>query len=265
MINLLVSDFYKLKKNKAFLICVILCIVIGALMVPAYEANLQADLKYESTDHDYVEALEISLQTSAVWALKKFLPFNYNALLIGIFIAVFITSEFTYGTVKNTLSRGVERSKIFLSKFLVCSAAALLMQILFILMLVISGSIVWGYDTHSISSFSGVIRVVLTQLLAILSFTALFTFISTAIRAYGGAIAIIILYTTVISTVLTAFSLIFGFRESTRDYWLGGVIYKLAAVTPLPGDVSHGITVVLIWGILSLVIGIILFKKMDVK
>jgi len=265
MINLLVSDFYKIKKNKAFLICAILCIIIGALMVPAYEANLQADLQYDPADHDYQEALEISLQTSAVWSLKKFLPFNYSALIIGIFIAIFITSEFTYGTVKNTLSRGVDRSKVFLSKFIVCSVAALLMQILFILMLVISGSIVWGYDPHGISSFSGVIRVVLTQLLAILSFTALFTFISTAIRAYGGAIAIIILYTTVISTVLTAFSLIFGFGESARDYWLGGVIYKLATVTPLPGDVAHGITVVLVWGILSLVIGIILFKKMDVK
>jgi len=265
MLNILKADFYKLKKNKAFFVCGILCFIFSILMIVSYEANLQSDLKFEPTDHDYVRALEISGQTSAVWALKKFLPMNYNALLIGIFIAIFITSEFTYGTIKNTLSRGVARSKMFLSKFLVCSAAALFMQILFISMLLITSSIIWGYDPQGISSFSGLITVVLSQLLAILAFTALFTFISTAVRANGSAIAIIILYTTVITTVISAFSLIFGFGDNAKDYWLGGVIYKLAAVTPVHGDVAHGIIVVAVWGILSLAAGIMLFNKMDIK
>lgn len=266
MLNIIKSDFYKLKKSKAFWICVVLCAVFGVFAVVAFQANIQFDLSSQNpADHDYLQALELTKVTSGVWGLQQFLPLNFNTLIVGVFIAIFVTSEFGYGTMKNTLSRGADRVKVFFSKLVVCGTAAVFMQILFIASLLASGSIVWGFDTHSIATTGGLIRILLSQILVILSFTVLFTAISTAIRSNGGSIATNILCSTMISTFFNALNILFNYKIAVNDYWIGGVVEKLANFNPASGDILHGILVVLAWGAVSMIIGTTLFKKMDVK
>ncbi|MCL2816536.1 MAG: ABC transporter permease [Oscillospiraceae bacterium] len=264
MLNIIKTDFYKLKKSKAFWICAALCIVFGVMMVIAVQADTQMELR-SGSGHDYEQALAISEQAGGVWALGQFLPMNFSALIVGIFISVFVTSEFSYGTIKNTLSRGADRAKVFLSKFFVCGTAAVIMQILFIAALIAAGSAVWGYDPHGIASFGGLISVFLSQLFVIIGFAALFTFISTTIRANGGSIAVNILCSTVISNLFSALGMLLGIKIALNDYWIGGVVSKLATVTPASGDTAHGLIVTAAWGIASIITGIVLFKKMDVK
>lgn len=266
MLNIIKSDFYKLKKSKAFWICAALCVVFSVLSVVAYQANIQRDLSFQNpADHDYIQALELTKHVSAVWGLEQFLPLNFNILIVGVFIAIFVTSEFTYGTMKNTLSRGADRVKVFFSKVTVCGTAAVIMQVLFLSGLLVAGSIVWGFDPHGISTIGSLLRVLLLQLLVILAYTTLFTFISTAIRSNGGSIATNILCATMISTFFSALNMLFGYKIVVNDYWIGGVVSKLATFAPASGDVLHGILVVFAWSIASLLVGIILFKKQDVK
>jgi len=265
MLNILKSDFYKLKKSKAFWICTALCLVFGVLMVTAFHVEIQSDLsRFGPGDHDYDNALLKSQAASAVWGLEQFLPMNFNVLLVGVFIAVFVTSEFSYGTIKNTLSRGADRVKVFFSKFIVCGLAAVIMQTLFISALLTAGSIVWGFDPHGLSTPGSLLSVILSQMLAILSFAALFTFISTAMRSNGGSIATNIICSTMVSMLFTALSMLFGGNIVLNDYWIGGVVSKLATVTPASGDVAHGIIVTAAWGIASVLVGTTLFNKMDV-
>ena len=264
MRNIIKADFYKLKKSKAFWICAALCLMLGVVMVAAIHAETQIDLQ-AGAGRDYESAVATAAQASGVWALKQFMPMGISALVVGIFIAVFISAEFSYGTIKNTLSRGADRAKVFLSKFLVCGTAAVIMQLLFVVALITAGSIAWGYDPHGVASLGGLISVILSQLFVIIGFTALFTFISTSIRANGGSIAVNILCSTVISSLFSALALLFGIKIAVNDYWIGGVVSKLASVTPVTGDVTHGLIVVAVWGIASIIGGIALFKKMDVK
>lgn len=99
----------------------------------------------------------------------------------------------------------------------------------------------------------------------ILSFAMLFTCVSTAVRSNGGSIAVNILCATVISTLFTAIGLLLGTNIALNDYWIGGVVSKLADVTSASGDVIHGIIVAAAWGIASIIAGITLFQKADVK
>ena len=264
MLNILKADFYKLKKSRFFWICLALCLVFGIVMVVAIQAETQIDLQ-SGAGHDYETALETAANASAVWGLKRFLPTNFSALIAGVFIAVFVTSEFSYGTMKNTLSRGADRAKVFFSKFLVCGAASLAMQVLFLAGLIAAGTVVWGYDPQGIATPGGLAGVILSQLLVMLGFTALFTFTSMAIRANGGAIAVNILCSTMISMAFSALGMLLGIKIAVNDYWIGGVVEKLATIPAVSGDVLHGILVVLAWGVASLAVGTTLFKKMDVK
>lgn len=266
MLNILKSDFYKLKKSKAFWICTALCIAFAVLMVVAMQMGMNKAISNPNPfDAENVSMIEMALNASGIWALEYFLPFGFNIIFIGVFIAIFISSEFGFGTMKNTLSRGADRIKVFLSKFVVSSCAALVMLFAFILTLIATGTIVWGFDTGGILTFSGILGLVSMQSLLIIAFAAFFTFVSMTMRSNGGAIATNIICVTMASTLLGAISMLFGGSIDLSQYWLSDTVSKLATLTPVSGDVTQGVLIALGWIIASLLVGTILFKKQDVK
>ena len=262
MINILKSDFYKLKKGKAFWICIALCIAFAIFMVVAIQTGMNRAIANPTLDAENAQLIEMSKQASGVWALQYFLPMGFNIVFIGIFVAIFVSSEFTFGTMKNTLSRGADRIKVFFSKFTVCSCAALVMLIAFILAILASGTILWGFGTVTLSAM---LNMVLLQALLIIAFTALFVFISMTMRSNGGAIATNIICVTMASTLLGALSMLFGGSIDLSQYWLSTSVSKLATLTPASGDVVSGIIIAICWAVGSILIGTILFKKQDVK
>jgi len=262
MLNILKSDFYKLKKSKAFWICTALCVLFAIFMVSAMQMGMSRAIG-DPNNPEYASMLEMSTQASGIWALQYFLPMGFNIVFIGVFVAIFVSSEFGFGTMKNTLSRGSKRIKVFFSKFIVCSCAALGMLFAFMLALVASGAIVWG--SFGIATFLGMLSMIWLQALLIIAFTALFTFISMSMRSSGGAIATNIICVTMASTLLSAISMLFGGSINLSDYWLSSSVSKLATLAPASGDVVTGILVAAGWGIASLLVGTTLFKKLDVK
>lgn len=264
MLNILKSDFYKLRKSKAFWICTFLCIAFAFLMVSALQVGITRAIA-NPNDPELAQMLEMQPQLSGVFAVTTFLPMGFNIIFVGVFIAIFVSSEFAFGTMKNTLSRGAERIKVFFSKFVVCGSAALVMLLAFIATLLTAGSIMWGFDPGGIATYSGLLGIVLLQALMIIAFTALFVFISMTMRGTGGAIATNIICVTMASTLLSAISMLFGGAINLSDYWLMWGVEKLAAISPPSGDIWQGIFIALGWGIASMVIGSVLFKKIDVK
>jgi len=96
---------------------------------------MQAGISRVPSMSDHQEAAQFTAlaeKASGVFALEQFLPVGFNLIFIGVFVAIFVSSEFGFGTMKNTLSRGAERIKVFFSKFIVCSGAALVMLFLFL-------------------------------------------------------------------------------------------------------------------------------------
>jgi len=264
MLNILKSDFFKLKKNRSFWVCVLVCIAFGVLMVVAMQVGMSRAVA-NPNDPEFGQMVDMISKASGVWALEYFLPMGFHIMIVGIFVAIFISSEFSFGTIKNTLSRGADRAKVFFSKFLVCSSAALVMLFMFIIAILTAGSIVWGYDINGIATFSSMLGMVSLQSLVIVAYTALFTFVSMTIRANGGAIATNIICTMMASTLLGAISMLFGGNINLSDYWLEWAASKLATLTPASGDVMQGIIIAVAWGIASILIGTVLFKKQDVK
>jgi len=266
MLNILKSDFYKLKKSKAFLVCTILCIAFAVLMVTAMQVGMnQALANPNSNDPEMMQFAEMASQASGIWALTYFLPMGFNIIFVGVFVAIFVSSEFGFGTMKNTLSRGADRIKVFFSKFVVCSCAALVMLFAFIVALLTAGSILWGFDPSGIVTLSNMLGMISLQSLMIVAFTALFVFISMTMRGTGGAIATNIICVTMASTLFGAISMLFGGSINLSDYWLSWGVSKLATLAPPSGDVVQGILIALGWGIASIVAGTTLFKKIDVK
>ncbi|MFP3155008.1 ABC transporter permease [Lachnospiraceae bacterium ZAX-1] len=268
MRNILKSDFYKLKKSKAFWICAVLSLVLGVFLVIAMQAGMniaQSELERVATDPEYRSMLAMVPNAGGAWMLGNILSMGLNTIFVGVFVGIFVSSEFVYGTMKNTISRGAGRIKVFASKFFVCACAALLMLLTFMAAALVTGTAIWGFDPNGIVTVSGMLGMILPQVLLTLAFTALFTFISTTLRSSGGAMAVNIICVTMASTLLSALNTLFGGRINLNHYWIGGAMNKLATITPASDDIVRGVIIAVCWRVAALLFGTIVFKKRDVK
>ena len=240
MLNLLKSDLYKLAKSKTFLLGLLACVVLTIPIVFVM----------------YIEP-DMFQYTGGAGAIVGLLPMNLHLYFVGAFVAIFITSEFHYGTMKNILSRGSGRIAVFFSKFIVCSLAAILLLLVFILTIVVMGSILFGYDPDGISTTAGLINLIFFQSLMTVAYTALFTLISIAIRNLGGAIVTNIMFIAMGSTILA----VMGLANFTLDFGINA----LATFTPYPAHITQGVVIALAWGVVSIILSLVLFIKQDVK
>lgn len=263
MLNIIKSDFYKLIKSKAFWICVIICVGYAILSVGAYQGVISSAVA-DPNHSEHANMVKMASEVSGAWSLEYFAAMGFQFLIIGIFIATFLAPEFSYGTMKNGLSRGANRIKVFLSKFLVSSCASVFMILLYIPVLLLAGTVVWGFDPNGIFSLSGFMSILSTQMLLAIAFAALFTFISMSIRSYGGAMATSIMCIIMGGKLFSSIGSITGLTTLDK-FWLEWGYSNMSKFDPVSGDLMFGIFVALGWMIVSIVVGSILFKKMDVK
>jgi ABC-type transport system involved in multi-copper enzyme maturation, permease component len=267
MLNILKSDFYKLKKSSAFWICTALCVVFGVMMVFYMQRQLAA-AQLPGHDHDLDPLIPLLPHLSGVFMMGNLMSVLGNTphiLIMGVFTAIFVSSEFIFGTMKNTLSRGAERTKVIFSKFIVCSIASLVMLGVYTLATLITGTMVWGFDPQKAATFSGILPMLLTQSILVLSFTMIFVFTSMSMRSNGGAIAVNVICVVLVSLLLSAISSLLGPTVDLGKYWLTNNIATLATISPASGDIIQGIFVALGWSVAAILAGIGLFKTQDVK
>jgi ABC-type transport system involved in multi-copper enzyme maturation permease subunit len=244
-------DFYKLRKSKAFWICIFVSIGLAVLFVALLQTG--------------VTNAEDVAGRGAAEMLAEVLVTGFNLIVIAAFVSIFITTEFQYGAMKNTLSRGAERDKVFFSKFIVSSCAALVILIAFILAFLATGSTLWGYDPNGIGVFSGLIAMVSLNALMVVAYTALFTFTSITLRGTASAIATNAGCLAIVSLLLGAVSALFSETFNLADYWIGWGVSNLATLTPASGDIVQGIIIALAWGVVSIMLGMTFFQRQDVK
>lgn len=267
MLNILKSDFYKLRKSRAFWICTALCVAFGVMMVFYMQRQLAA-AQLPGHDHDLDPLLPLLPHLSGVFMMGNLMSVLGNSphiLVMGVFAAIFVSSEFIFGTMKNTLSRGAERVHVIFSKFIVCGFASLVMLGVYTLATLITGTMVWGFDPQKAATFSGILTMLLMQALLVLSFTMIFVFTSMSMRSNGGAIATNVICVVVVSLLLSAISSILGPTVDLGKFWIKDNIAAFATISPVSGDITQGILVAVGWSAAAMLAGIGLFKKQDVK
>jgi len=120
MLKLLEADFYKMLKNKGFWIFTILTIFFQAISIPLSN----------SENNSYDE----------IFFSNKFLY-----LFACIFVSNFIRAEFRVGSMRNIVSRGHIRNKIYFSKIISCFCACQIFLLTGVLTDIILGGIIRGF------------------------------------------------------------------------------------------------------------------------
>jgi|BioPla2DNA2_1021312.scaffolds.fasta_scaffold10041_4 ABC-2 type transport system permease protein len=267
MTKLLKSNFYRLFKSRAFYICTI--VYTGLMTLSLVLLKLLDNLFDDSSSAEEISFL--NLKDGIGLGIANFSD-GQVLLFLAIFISIFITAEYTYGTMKNIVSKGFEKYKIYLSYVITLTLAAYIMVAFCFLITTITGSIITG----SIASYNGpvllkTLRLVVIEMLLHSAITSVFVMVAMTIRSNGGVIAINICILMFGSMAYEILNLIvknlleIDTKLNFGDYSLQNNIYAAGQTLDNGGEIIRPILVGLFFLVISTALGILAFRKSDVK
>lgn len=264
MSNILKSDFYRLFRSKAFYICTLIATLVFAS--GAFLTKWANELLAKNQNLDTVP--ELPFQSGIYYGIGAFTDGSIN-LYMAVFIAIFVTAEFVYGTIKNTVSKGFSKIHIYVSKLITMVTASFIMMFIMFVFGVIAGTMVsgnFGEATENLTMYA--LRAIGIELLLHTALASIFVMIAMLVRNNGGTIAInVIGIITFGSVIYQLLDMLFSndFNTSFAKYGLQNNIGFFYNNLNLPmEDIVRAIGVGVVFFVVSFVIGLSVFKNSDV-
>ena len=131
MNKLLSAEFMRLYKSFVFKLCLIFSAGLGvfAVIIRWLDIRKHADT-YAQLSVEYRNADGLIFVGSL-----------YMIFAVAVFVSIFVGTEYSDGTIRNKLTIGHKRSKIYFSKLIVCAAVTFTINILYIVVVLLFGNI----------------------------------------------------------------------------------------------------------------------------
>jgi len=266
MKNLLQSDFYRLFRSKSLYICTFVAALLMALNIFILDWSIKIASSVEST----AAAMPFTVNpfTNGIsYGMTSFTGGDVH-MFIAIFTAIFITAEFSHGTMKNVVSKGFHRTQIYFTKLITMTAAAFLMMLVMFVVGTIAATIVTG----TLGDITGVLigqmlKTIGMELLLHTSLIAIFVMIAMTIKNIGGVIAIDIIGVITLSG-LVYIILEFLFKNTihfTKYSLINNIKFYYMNTTAIGEDYLRSIIVGIAFLAVATTLGIFAFVKTDVK
>lgn len=214
-------ELRKLFRKPSFYIC--LAVLAGLTFMSIYSTYALSKLFLNEAGIELAPSALAGLGgVTAADQLRRALGSSNVTLILGIFTALFICSDYMEGTAKNIIGRGYTRSAWLTAKLGTVLIAAAVFAV--VCLAVTFAASVSFFGTGDIKK-AGLFPAIPLQLLLILAHAALFTLFSLLIRKNGGAIAMNLLVPSVVSLIVTLLDvLVFEEESKLAEYWLPNVL-----------------------------------------
>ncbi len=260
MSKLLRSDFYRLFRSISFYICTIVAMGLMAINI------ILMDMANKMTEGETVFDITSRYKDGISYGLTAFSNGNVQ-MLLSIVLAIFVTAEFSHGTMKNVVSKGFSKLQIYFSKLITMLAATYIIIIATFIVGTLAATVIIGNIGDLNSDYlvqifkTGGIEILLNTALV-----ALLLLVAMVIRNLGGTIAINAI------GIMSFGPLIFSLLEylvkgkiKFSEFSLLNNIAFLANVKAESSDYIRAIIVGVVFFTVSTTLGIIAFRKADVK
>ncbi|MHC6180444.1 ABC transporter permease subunit [Clostridium sp. JNZ X4-2] len=264
MYNLLKFELFKLKSNITFKISIIITLILIFLVLKLFHSHAGLIMifafTYEHKDIGFiVNSFNNILTPTALEFFKSSLGFSVLLTILLLFlVGSFIVNEYSYGTIKNTLSYGHSRLKIYLSKVVIIYLAIFILLIL-LLFTPLTIALILGWVKFI--SFYRIIKLFKYTLLIYLIFMAtasVYMCLATILKNKSIVIALGMIYLFINAA---GFLINFKFDKYTPTFML----IRLGNLNPSLSDIKNIILICSIIILIFVSLGIIIFKNQDIK
>lgn len=281
MLNLIRSDFYKLKKAKYFWICmgITIALAIGTIFLLDFTYKMQGELmaaQMEQQQSGLDEAgMNLSIEgfpasqedLTASSQLLSFFGGNIT-LLLAVLISLFVGSEFNNGTIKNIATKNYSRGKIYLSKLITSILVSILFTLIFVFVSTITATFLWGFGDVTSGYWANTLAAAGIELLLISAFASIFVMFSIIIRQNGGSLAANICFLEFTSLVIMIGEMLLK-KITGKSILLSGYLLdtNMLAIYSDPGKSTmiRGAVVGILFLAAAWGIGMWNFSKRDIK
>lgn len=250
MWNIMRSEFYKVRKSKVtwvtfFIILGMAIISSGATIYGKIAGGMWADV----------------MKNKGISVFASFPNGTLYFVLVAIFVGGLVTGEYTTGTVKQVVSRGVSRTQIVIGQFVALSVAITLITLIPAALQCVVFSICWGFGKISAARF---LLLITGQIVVMCSYAAISTLIAHITRTGGLAIGInivILLIGTSAAAVLAMLTKVDAFLE----YWLTVMQSAALTYTGSSAEQAKFIGILFLLGVVCAGCSVLLFRKRDIQ
>lgn len=273
MVCLIRAEGYKLKRSKSFYICIaslaaFILLIYGTLLLVENISNgtMENGTGGVVVSGEIMEEGESLFQSIGVMdILEQVFSGNGFALVLSIFIGIFVVREYNSGTMKNIVGKGYSRNVIFFTRLLMANLAMLLLLAAGLCITLLMGLIFIGTGAFAGAFWQNLAGYMLVQMLLYIAVTTALVFLNEVVRNLGAGIAIGIALTTFFGLLLNGLDLLFaksGFKIS--QYWpvTRSIDCPLEGITA--GYLGETFLVALFWFLLAAGLGLWHFKKTDI-
>lgn len=247
MTNLLKFEFRKLFKQKSFYICTAVMLamsLVGLLLSKTLASNPEFNMAMPSAKSALLSAVSSSSFT----------------MLCGIFIALFVCTDYDQQTIKNIYSRGFTRTNVYFAKYIVSVISTVIMFAVALIFTYVAGAVMLD-GTAAEGNYVGLIA---GQLIYCLAYSSFVFAISLILKKVGVSIALAILGPSLIGTVINladAFLKIENFKIGS--YWLDGFIGDLISLATDATRLIVCIVLSLVYAVVFVVAGFFINRKQE--
>ena len=273
MNSLLRADILKLRRSTTFRACLILAFLIGIIMAVLY--NIAADQLHANYD-EYVNILvERGMNQEAVedifsevpeynlWAYINISLSDNNVLYFGaIIISVLVGSEYSMGTLRNSVSRGFSRSSVFFSKLITSVLSMYAVVLFYVLGSGITACIMYGFGS-SVGALK-ILLIITAYLVLFAAVSCFYMMVAVLMKNTGHALGFSIIVPLLVATVMRLAAMAQPDFDSVSRFWIFNTIASTQKMC-MSSDVWIPFAAAGVYFAVSCVTGILVFRRQEIK
>ncbi len=273
MKRLLRADLFKQKRSTTLKACLILAFLIGILMAVLY--NIAANQLHANYD-EYVDTLvKAGFQRSTaeeiysevpeynLWAYINIALCDNNVLYLGaIIISVLVGSEYSMGTLRNSVSRGYPRKAVFFSKLITSVLSMYAVVIVYVLGSGITACIMYGFGS-SVGALDMLV-IIAAYLLLYAAAASFYMMVAVLMKSTGHALGFSLIVPLLVATVLRLASMAQADIDKFSRWWIFNTMTSTQNMC-LSADVWIPFTAAAVYLVLSCFAGLMAFRKQEIK
>lgn len=270
MKQLLSFEYRKLIRSKALYICAIVMVCLNIIGVVITKASMD----FINSSFSGMSDTDLQMFGAMDYSGLKYLLSACNGsnmlIFFAIFVTIFVCSDFTEGTIKNIVSRGYSREKIFFAKSIVIGTGSVLFSMLSMLTGFVAGSIAFGVG----KDFGGTtVLTILIQLLAMIAYTMMNVLLAVLFGKLGGALTLGIIIPLIYPIIIQLLDLLVVFMsdkssEVTQDFFsrftVGTNMTKISVIGADGKDLLFAAVIFFVYIMLFTLLGVLAIRKKEV-
>ncbi len=267
MLNIMRADLYRILRGKALYITGAIFLIMIVLLSMGYAGTVGVNVEVNTEASNPAEALATAAKLTGSEAPFFLMGTSDNVVYFMLAIIFCIAgSDFSAGCIKNVLSQGVSKTKLYLSKMFLAFIFTAIAFLLYVFLPMLINTIQNGFGSPGEDYLQNLLAAVGLQMFLMLAVTAVGIFLVFATQKTGAIIGGYIAFCMAPMLLIMLLSLINSWFEKLAQYELTSNIRLLANISMLS---STDITRIVLLGItylaVSIAAGLSLFRKSEIR